>query len=667
MARPKLRSPDQPLPLRWLLWFYETCASLQLAVVLIGALAVLLGWATFVESRFGTPAVHFGIYGTWWFAGLNVLLAWNVICAALIRFPWNRKHLGFLLTHAGIIILLLGCLLSQRGGIDAQLPIFEGSSNWRAFDDSQHLQLEILPKSDSRSDGTKPDTIDIPFAAGPFNWSDYADLPLFPWLLARRDRGLLYQENGIKLEVLDYYSDSRQISVPRVVLRVASNGGQTVSLDVQNMDNPHAPERRFGVGSREKSSDGTRIAFWMAGNRAETEAFRYSQPKGKLGPQGQLVLRKGDETFHLAVDAFQSKHRLPLGKTGLELELIQYSPQFLGVELRVHGKGKQPERMLLFADAPEFSQQAYAAGLFGSYWFDATGLKVADPPTPESRMAINAKKRRIDIILGSDGKLYYRAWQSPKLYSIDTLPADGTKVTAFKKSGKPMPIHVEDLIAADRPTKAVRPVPFKPKKSDAMKQRQALVRLTVDGNTEEFWLAGLPATPIDAPLQMDQRKVVSGNSRRVAISMPRDEIDVGFQVFLHKFDRRLDPGTSMASHYSSLVDFLDRHDENKRLQEDVLITLNAPVEFSSPAGGPSYRLFQESFRGPWRPGDPLFDKMVGGDSTRDRLFLSWLTVNYDPGRGLKYVGCLLIIAGIAVMFYMKTYLFGRRKPGPATS
>ncbi len=45
---------------------------------------------------------------------------------------------------------------------------------------------------------------------------------------------------------------------------------------------------------------------------------------------------------------------------------------------------------------------------------------------------------------------------------------------------------------------------------------------------------------------------------------------------------------------------------------------------------------------------------------RDELYQSTLTFNYDPGRGLKYFGCLMIVAGIAAMFYMKAYFFARR-------
>jgi hypothetical protein len=32
---------------------------------------------------------------------------------------------------------------------------------------------------------------------------------------------------------------------------------------------------------------------------------------------------------------------------------------------------------------------------------------------------------------------------------------------------------------------------------------------------------------------------------------------------------------------------------------------------------------------------------------------SVLTVNYDPGRWLKYIGCLLIVLGSILLFYFK--------------
>ncbi len=112
MARPKLSSPDQSLPIRLLLSLYQALASVYLAVVLLLSLAFVLAWATFVESWYGTEAVHFAVYDASWFAALLALLGVNVLCAAIIRFPWRRYQTGFVITHAGILGLLVGCIYS---------------------------------------------------------------------------------------------------------------------------------------------------------------------------------------------------------------------------------------------------------------------------------------------------------------------------------------------------------------------------------------------------------------------------------------------------------------------------------------------------------------------------------------------------------------------------
>ena len=98
-----------------------------------------------------------------------------------------------------------------------------------------------------------------------------------------------------------------------------------------------------------------------------------------------------------------------------------------------------------------------------------------------------------------------------------------------------------------------------------------------------------------------------------------------------------------------------------------MVELNRPVLVTDPATGRALRLFQSSFGGPYRPGDGRFEQQLGGREKRDELFESIFTVAYDPGRQLKYAGCLMIVAGIAVMYYMKAYFFRRRGPRePAT-
>lgn len=694
MARPKLRSPDQPLLVRCLLGMYEGLASLRLAVLLIAASAVVLAWATFVESWFGTEAVQFGIYQTWWFAAIVALLGLNVLAAALIRVPWERRQTGFVITHAGIIVLLVGCLLSRLGGIDAQMPVFEGSAGHVAFENTQHFELKVQPTG---QDKAEPTTINIPFAAGPFNWQDYSadlirvpwrhypTLYWLPWRLAHRDWGTIYNDQGIQLEVLDYYSDSRLAPAPPLKLQVHAGGDNksnknqhnapdaawtSVSLDVRGIADPHSSHGRMGLGSRQQLSDGTRIVFWVAKNKAETEAFLQSGPVSPLGNEGQLVFHVAGQKYPIPIEKFEQKTRQPLGSTGIEVELDRLDPQFLGAVLRIHAPDTQPQRMVLLADFPEFSQQDYQHGVYGEYWVDTTKRskesKEASKDSPES---IHQPERpRIDIVQGADRKLYYRTWHSPQFGVVAPLPLGGTKITAFEKSASPVTLIVKQFTPHDQPGLKLQPVPFAAKRSNELKQRRVHLRLTVDGHQQEFWLAGLPKDPFGLIVDNDQQHMVNGKDRQVTVTLPWDKIDLGFQLHLHKFQRKLDPGSSQASHYSSLVELLDR-DGNKvhkiRGNTDdkdnlIRITLNQPVNFFDPATGHSYRIYQEAFRGPWKPGDPEFDQLVGGSGTREELFLSWLTVNYDPGRGLKYAGSLMIVAGIAAMFYMRVYFFRPR-------
>ena len=122
-----------------------------------------------------------------------------------------------------------------------------------------------------------------------------------------------------------------------------------------------------------------------------------------------------------------------------------------------------------------------------------------------------------------------------------------------------------------------------------------------------------------------------------------------------------EPGSSQASYYASLVDFRDRNDENIHLKENVLIALNQPADFSDPATGRSYRFFQEGMSQPYRPGSPAYEAVVRGRDMRPQVFQSFLTANYDPGRGLKYAGSVLVMVGLAIVFYMRARSFRRAR------
>ena len=53
------------------------------------------------------------------------------------------------------------------------------------------------------------------------------------------------------------------------------------------------------------------------------------------------------------------------------------------------------------------------------------------------------------------------------------------------------------------------------------------------------------------------------------------------------------------------------------------------------------------------PGQPAFEHFTGGRRDCDRVYVSKLCVNYDPGRNWKLVGSILIVAGIVITYYVR--------------
>src|SRR6516225_7420646 len=159
---------------------YRFLASLKLAVFSIATLASTLALATFVEKWYGRAAVNEYIYRGPFFAVLLAFLGTNILCAALIRFPWKRRQTGFVVTHAGLLIVLAGSYYSVRTADEGQVGMLEGDvkSELVRIDYPVIRIWEVDPHTRQRSR-----EFDLPFRPGPFEWG--ADKPRRAGLLGR--------------------------------------------------------------------------------------------------------------------------------------------------------------------------------------------------------------------------------------------------------------------------------------------------------------------------------------------------------------------------------------------------------------------------------------------------------------------------------------------------
>jgi cytochrome c-type biogenesis protein CcsB len=101
-------------------------ASLKVTVGLLVFLLVALAAGTVVESARGAEAAGRLVYYAAWFRVLLVLFGVNTLCAILLRWPPTRHRIGFLVTHAGMLVILAGALVTDRFKIEGSLALWEG-------------------------------------------------------------------------------------------------------------------------------------------------------------------------------------------------------------------------------------------------------------------------------------------------------------------------------------------------------------------------------------------------------------------------------------------------------------------------------------------------------------------------------------------------------------
>jgi hypothetical protein len=196
----------------------RTLGSLQLAVILLPTLAVVLFLGTVVESRHGRPAAADLVYRTWWFVLLLGALAANIFSAAAKKWPWKRHQTGFIITHIGLLTLIIGGVIDSIAGTTGSMMLTTAANS----PVPQHGNF-VVDRTAQRFMVRRPQrqdrgVLDEPFRPGPLPWGEGADAApksdlLTTMLALLRDpmpegwsRSL---GDDAKIEVLTYYPHAR--------------------------------------------------------------------------------------------------------------------------------------------------------------------------------------------------------------------------------------------------------------------------------------------------------------------------------------------------------------------------------------------------------------------------------------------------------------------------
>jgi hypothetical protein len=599
MSRFNLSQPSQPLAIRWTLRLYEFLASLKLAVVLILSLAVLLGLATFVEANYGTAAVGFLIYHTWFFTAVLALLALNIFCAASIRFPWKRHQTGFVITHIGLLTLLTGSAISDRGSVNSQMLCYLGDSSRAAIDmDQSMITVEDIPG--------RPEPLQVRFAPGPFNWSD-----LGPWPVTRRVKSrlglddatrpwvhppvVLFDDGRTQVEVVDYYARSEVRRTPYLALELHQRARDIrLPIDLE-FDALHSslPFARASLGDRGE------LLMWKGNGPDALEAFKGCIPDRTVEGDGLVVFWWKGTTYSASVRELQKlkeqKQRFEISpELTVELEafaaaadldslvkgkgLKSLSPDARrggvgpAVQLQVYEKaagGEKKHELVRFAELPFLPDRSRPSGFCAELYH---------PSMPG----------RIDILIGAGDRLAYRAWQKGLGRVVGSGDLEiGTPVKTWSMGGGesvmemtarrfiPGPAATSESGTPVPQEEVVLPLPFD--KADRGESKRIKLRIgwtdpqTGRRGEDLFWLKQNLPEPWESPRRRQVHETAAGAARPIRSSFSVRQTDVGFAVQLVDFDLEVDPGTKTAANYTSHIVQVDVRDEPdvKRLREQV--------------------------------------------------------------------------------------------------
>lgn len=377
-----------------------------------------------------------------------------------------------------------------------------------------------------------------------------------------------------------------------------------------------------------------------------------------------------------------------LGETGWRIVGFETSPTLVSNVDELQGwtaiiqlespQGDKCETTL-YSELAERNRYPENGRVFGALWldrFEGSDSEYGRPWNPA------LSKPKLELAQTPDGALYYRYNNGLNEFQTGRLETK-TLDAALQNIAVPQ-IALTDVAT---PTDSTAPTAFSLEKvglqtelgyrftPGAFEQEKAnefygtaKVRVTLDDAVETFWIRTIPLESVSEEQVKYLTKRVVSSKRAATIRLTDRELDLGVALFVKKFTPVYEPGSTTAASFSSLVRVLPQGlsaEEQaaalaKNPEDDALIQMNRPGVLRSPGSGRVFWAYQDSFNGPYRPGDPEFEQVVDGrllpgeTTPRETLYRTTITLNDDPGRGLKYLGSLLIVLGTAFLIYRKS-------------
>lgn len=115
---------------RALLLLFRYIGGVHFALALIAVTAALTAWGTIVEAKSASHLLAMQkVYSSTLFTDILWGFFLNIFISALRRWPFRKKHIPFLTTHCGLLMILGGVMIKNSYGFQGMMALVAGSVN----------------------------------------------------------------------------------------------------------------------------------------------------------------------------------------------------------------------------------------------------------------------------------------------------------------------------------------------------------------------------------------------------------------------------------------------------------------------------------------------------------------------------------------------------------
>lgn len=631
-------------------------STVKLAVPLMLVLGAVVAYGTALESQYNAEYAGLMIYKTFWFGMLIILLWLNIFCATISRIPFKKHHLGFVITHIGLLTLLAGGYATNQYGIDGQLSVTEGQASSSVVLPNLMIGYQAEMASSTQTIKFKKMIFEknqdqlsflndeighlfqvvryVPFGQLDKVYKESAGQPNEVAL------SFILKSNFFNVSEWLHSKNNAEMKLGPATLRIVKVDSldEATPAPVKKNDVKATPQpaKKREVNSVTSASAGT--------DTLEVLDFKTGKKITEISVAKVLKQPFNYKGISISITKQYRAAVVSANKLEENLDPNQSNP---ALELSVEKAGEK-HREILYAKFAQFSLNK--DGVFGlKFIFRSSGMpateQIMDPTavsphggggksggmTATDSASPSTAPENMDMATAKGAAPALDSMGS-RIVEFKVMASDKTKarITLYKNNEKVMSQILAVGESLQTPwmgmkiflgaiqvgsEERIEVTPVNPEKRAQLPPSAVQISAGAD---QTFWLT-----------EGEQKNVQIANKNYI-IYFGREIVELPFNVALQKFTKVDYPGTTTAMSFESLALF-------GRSEVVRKVSMNEPHKQNG------YTIYQASYV--MNPGQPA---------------TSIFSVNQDPGRFWKYLGSIILSIGIVILTYMRSNFYKNR-------